>query len=125
MMAALKRISDLESSVLYLESRNTDLESQFEKSRKISEQLVGRLELVGMDICLCLKHIFKFIHTFSESWLRLKENEKDNEEDTKNPNDEIKTLKEMFLEVLTNCESFECRVSMLELKSKDYNDSLR
>eukprot|EP00090_Calanus_glacialis_P021215 TRINITY_DN32747_c0_g1_i1.p1 TRINITY_DN32747_c0_g1~~TRINITY_DN32747_c0_g1_i1.p1 ORF type:complete len:524 (+),score=128.76 TRINITY_DN32747_c0_g1_i1:93-1664(+) len=106
MMAALKRISDLESSVLYLESRNTDLESQFEKSRKISEQLVGRLELV-------------------ESWLRLKENEKDNEEDTKNPNDEIKTLKEMFLEVLTNCESFECRVSMLELKSKDYNDSLR
>jgi hypothetical protein len=55
----------------------------------------------------------------------LEDCEKEVEEDQNNPNEEIKTLKEMFLEVLTNCESFECRVSLLELKSKDYNDSLR
>jgi len=105
-MAALKRISDLESSVLYLESRNSSLESQFEKSMKLSEKLVERLDVV-------------------ESRIQLGQNEKENEFDKKNPSEEMKHLKDMFLEVLNNCENFECRVSLLELKSKDYNDSFR
>jgi hypothetical protein len=53
----MKRISDLESSVLYLESRNSELASQFEESRRIGEKLNERLELVGMVICLFIKHI--------------------------------------------------------------------
>ena len=48
MMAALKRISDLESSVLYLESKNSELQSQFDKSMKISEQLIERIDRAGI-----------------------------------------------------------------------------
>ena len=57
----------------------------------------------------------------------MEESEKENDEteETRNANEEIKYLKQMFLEVLNNCENFECRVSLLELKSKDSVDNLR
>ena len=45
--------------------------------------------------------------------------------DTKELLDEMKNIKSLFLEVLGTCESFECRVSLLEMKFKDCNDGLR
>jgi len=103
---ALKRISDLESSVLYLENRNSALETKFEKSLKISEHISNKFELY-------------------ESRLKLENGEKETTEDRANPTDELKNLKQMFLEVLNNCENFECRVSLLELKLKDSVDNIR
>merc|ERR1711874_505887 len=100
----MKRISDLESSVLYLESKNSALEEELEKNRNQNEKLLERLDLV-------------------ES--RLEDRNKEDETVTSKMNEEMKNLKSMFLEVLSNCESFECRVSLLEIKSKDRNESLR
>ena len=37
----------------------------------------------------------------------------------------MKNLKSIFLEVLSSCENFECRVSLLELKNRDFSDDLR
>ena len=46
-MISTKRISDLESSVLYLENRNSALEEQVQKSVETNEQLSERLDLMG------------------------------------------------------------------------------
>ena len=55
-MTSTKRISDLESSVLYLENRNSELEEQVQKSVENNEKLSERLDLLGkfyflQDVC--------------------------------------------------------------------------
>ena len=47
MMAAIKRIENLESSILFLENRNTELMNKFEESLRLSENLSKRLNELG------------------------------------------------------------------------------
>ena len=46
-MAAIKRIENLESSILFLENRNTELMNKFEESQRLSENLSKRLNELG------------------------------------------------------------------------------
>ena len=46
-MAAIKRIENLESSILFLENRNTELINKFEESQRLSENLSKRLNELG------------------------------------------------------------------------------
>jgi len=112
MAAQDRKFAQLDSNLLQLQKRNSALEMDFQKSMKISEQLLSRLDKLESDM-----------NRSDSSHEKKIQNKK--VELIKSPAEEIQNLKHMFLEILTNCENFEFRVSLLELRSKDDSESLK